>query len=357
MIDLRSDTVTLPSEAMRAAMAVAPVGDDVYHDDPTINRLERTAADLLGKDDAVFVPTGTMSNQIALRIQTEPGDAVLAATDAHIAIAEMGAPAALAGLTIQFLPGRFGIFTADQVAAAIPQPDPAFPSAIVQPITLLCAENTHNAAGGTVWPLDTLVAAAVAGRDRNLGTHLDGARLWNASAATGVSEREYAEPFDTVSVCFSKGLGAPVGSALVGTAPLIERARRFKQMYGGGFRQAGILAAGALYALEHHRADLVASHENARSFAQAVAEMPGIGVEMDAVHTNMVYFDVVSPARFAEACRLAGVDLLAAGPGSIRAVFHRDISAADTARAIDIVAAVAADPPTGGSSATRGSWR
>jgi threonine aldolase len=338
VIDLRSDTVTKPSATMRAAMAEAAVGDDVYHGDPTVNRLEETVAELLGKDAAVYVPTGTMSNQVALRIHTEPGDVVLAATDAHIAIHEVGAPAALSGLTIQ-------LFSAPQVAEAIPQPDPAMPSSIMQPVTLLCAENTHNAAGGTIWPLDTLVAAAAAGSIRGLGTHLDGARLWNASAATGTAERTYAQPFDTVSVCFSKGLGAPVGSALAGSAELIERARRFKQMFGGGFRQAGILAAGALYALEHHRAGLVDDHEHARRFARAVADMPGITVEMEAVQTNMVYFGVASPVKFAAACRAAGVDMLAADSESIRAVFHRDVTAADTARAIDVVAAVAGDPP------------
>jgi threonine aldolase len=345
VIDLRSDTVTKPSATMRAAMAEAAVGDDVYHGDPTVNRLEETVAELLGKDAAVYVPTGTMSNQVALRIHTEPGDVVLAATDAHIAIHEVGAPAALSGLTIQLFPSPFGVFSAPQVAEAIPQPDPAMPSSIMQPVTLLCAENTHNAAGGTIWPLDTLVAAAAAGSIRGLGTHLDGARLWNASAATGTAERTYAQPFDTVSVCFSKGLGAPVGSALAGSAELIERARRFKQMFGGGFRQAGILAAGALYALEHHRAGLVDDHEHARRFARAVADMPGITVEMEAVQTNMVYFGVASPVKFAAACRAAGVDMLAADSESIRAVFHRDVTAADTARAIDVVAAVAGDPP------------
>lgn len=343
VIDLRSDTVTKPSGAMRAAMAEALVGDDVYHGDPTVNRLEETVAEVLGKEAAVYVPTGTMSNQIALRIHTEPGDVVLAATDAHIAIHEVGAPAALSGLTIQSLRSPFGVFTAQQVAEATPEPDPAMPSSIMQPATLLCAENTHNAAGGTIWPLDTLTAAAAAGSSRGLGTHLDGARLWNASAATGIAERIYAEPFDTVSVCFSKGLGAPVGSALAGSAEMIARARRFKQMFGGGFRQAGILAAGALYALDHHRAGLADDHEHARQFARAVADMPGLTVEMEGVQTNMVYFGVASPVEFAAGCRAAGVDMMAAGPESIRAVFHRDVTAAEAARAIDVVAAVAAD--------------
>ena len=330
---------------MRAAMAEALVGDDVYHGDPTVNRLEEAVASLLGKDAAVYVPTGTMSNQIALRIHTQPGDVVIAATNAHIAIHEVGAPAALSGLTIQALPSPLGVFTAQQVVEAIPEPDPAMPSSIMQPVALLCAENTHNAAGGTIWPLDTLTTAAAAASSRGLGTHLDGARLWNAAAATGIAERSYAEPFDTVSVCFSKGLGAPVGSALVGSTELIERARRFKQMFGGGFRQAGILAAGALYALERHRAGLADDHENARRFARAVADMPGLAVAMEAVQTNMVYFAVASPVEFAAACRAAGVDMLAAGPGEIRAVFHRDVTAAETARAIEVVAAIAADPP------------
>jgi len=246
MIDLRSDTVTVPTDAMRKVIAEAEVGDDVYHDDPVVLALEEHVAGLLGKDDAMYVPTGTMSNQVALRVHTDPGDVVLAAQGAHINGHELGAPAVLSGIRIEELPAPRGAFTPDQVRDAIPVPPPSMPASLFEPTTLVAAENTHNEAGGTLWPLDLLTSVTAAARQLGLAAHLDGARLWNASVATGVSERAYADGFDTVSVCFSKGLGAPMGSALVGRQNLIDRARRFKQMFGGGFRQAGLMAAGAL---------------------------------------------------------------------------------------------------------------
>lgn len=342
MIDLRSDTVTKPSAAMRARIADAEVGDDVYGDDPTVNRLEERVAALLGKEAAVYVPTGTMANQIAVRTHTEPGDLVVSEALSHIIHHEGGGPAALAGVTIVPVPGRHGVITPDQLKAAAPPPDPALPPGLVQPTTLVTLENTHNLAGGTVWPLDAMRDVVGAAGSIGLAVHLDGARLWNATAATGIAEADYADGFDTVTVCFSKGLGAPVGSALAGRKALVDRARRFKAMYGGGFRQAGIIAAGALYALENNRARLVEDHANCRRFAEAIAVMDGISVDLEAVQTNMAYFEVPEAARFEQRCREAGVDLQAVGPHRVRAVFHLDVTAADAAEAIDVIAAVAA---------------
>ena len=234
MIDLRSDTVTQPTPAMREAMAHAEVGDDVYGDDPTVRALEARTAELLGKDDAVYMPTGTMTNQVALRAHTEAGDEILAESGAHIFVNEGGAPAGLAGILVRTIAGEHGIFTADQLEQAIRTPHRFNPSTIAAPTKLVCLENTHNSGGGTIWPLETMQEVAGVARRHGIPLHLDGARLWHASVATGIPEADYAGVFDTVSVCFSKGLGAPVGSALAGAFAFIERARRFKQMFGGG---------------------------------------------------------------------------------------------------------------------------
>ena len=256
-IDLRSDTITQPDDGMREAMARAVVGDDVLGDDPTVKALEQYTADLLGKEAAVFVPSGTMANQLAIRVHTRPGDAMLLDANSHIYFYEAGAPAALAGVHSKLLDGQRGQFTAEQVEAAIPPRDDHF----AQP-SLVCLENTHNRGGGSVWPLEKIGAVAETARRHNLALHLDGARLWNASASSGISEREYAAQFDTVSVCFSKGLGAPVGSALAGSAEAIARARYYRKQQGGAMRQVGILAAAARYALDHNRARLADDHEN-----------------------------------------------------------------------------------------------
>ena len=336
MIDLRSDTVTRPTEPMRQAMAAAEVGDDVFRDDPTVRELETTVADLLGKEDAVYVPSGIMANQIALRTHTQPGDIVLAAAGAHIDSHEIGGANALAGVTVLQLPGRRGTFDASEVTARIPTPSASMPSHLFQPMTLVATENTHNAAGGTVWPLERLNEVAAAARAAEAATHMDGARLWNATAASGVTEAEYAADFDTVSVCFSKGLGAPVGSALVGSSDLISRARRFKQMYGGGFRQAGIIAAGALYALAHHRHRLMDDHVNAARLAAGLAETPGIGLDVSAVDTNIIYFDLADmpAARFCDELLEQGVAMLPLGATQVRAVTNLDVSATDIDQAV-----------------------
>jgi threonine aldolase len=342
MIDLRSDTVTQPTPDMRRVIAGAEVGDDVYHDDPTVLALEARVADLLGKEDAMFTPTGTMANQTALRAQTSPGDVVLASKDAHIDLHELGAANAVAGLTIHQLEGVAGTFTPDQVRAAIPEIPPSMPSALFQPVALIAAENTHNAAGGTVWPLDLITAVTATAHERGIAAHLDGARLWNASVASGVPESAFAAGFATVSVCFSKGLGAPMGSALAGRREIVDRARRFKQMYGGGFRQAGMMAAGALYAVDHHRERRAQDHEHARRLATGLAEQPGIEIDLSSVETNMVYFRVTTmPANEFEQRWLGeGVAALALTADTIRAVTHLHITSTDVEAALKAAAAV-----------------
>jgi threonine aldolase len=341
MIDLRSDTVTRPSQEMRSVMASAPVGDDVLGDDPTVIRLEERVAELLGKEAAVYVPSGTMANQIALRVHTRHGDRVVMDVESHIRGHESGAPAALAGVTIVPVQGVHGIFTPAQVVDAAPGPSPEFPPGLFDPTTLVTMENTHNEAGGTVWTLESMRSVSDKAIDLGLAVHLDGARLWNATAASGISLDRYADTAATVTVCFSKGLGAPVGSALAGPRDVIDRGRWFKKMYGGGFRQAGIIAAGALYALEHNRERLVDDHRNARRFAEAAADLDGLTVDLESVQTNIVFIDVGDASRFAERLRAAGVDTLALAPTRFRAVFHLDVSDADTTRAIDILRVVA----------------
>lgn len=340
MIDLRSDTITRPSEAMRTAMANAVVGDDVYHDDPTVNALEEKVAALLGKEAAMFVPTGTMSNQVAVRCHTQPGDIVVLEAAAHIGSHEMGGPAHHSGVTLKRVPGTLGAFTADQLRSVVPIPHPSLPSYLFEPHTLVCLENTHNVAGGTIWDVGQMDAVTGAARALGMATHLDGARLWNATAATGVPMHDYAASFDTVSVCFSKGLGAPVGSALTGTKDFIGEARRFKQMFGGGMRQSGIIAAGALHALTTNRERLTLDHDHARRFAEAIESTTSATIDLDAVHTNIVYFDVVNPGRVVDESLQAGVAMLVLGASRVRAVFHLDVTDEDTTKAIDIVTTV-----------------
>jgi threonine aldolase len=340
MIDLRSDTITQPSAGMRNAIAHADVGDDVYHDDPTVNALESMVADLLGKQAAMYVPTGTMSNQVALRMHTQPGDSIVLEATAHIGSHEMGGAAHHSGVTLQRIEGTHGIFTSDDVRATVPVPHPSLPAYLYEPYSLLCVENTHNEAGGTIWGLDEAEEVASTARELGMATHLDGARLWNASAATGIGLDQYAEPFDTVSVCFSKGLGAPVGSALVGDDDFIAEARRFKQMFGGGMRQSGIIAAGAIYALENNRVRLEDDHANARAFAEAIAEIDDVTIDLSAVQTNIVYFHVTDPGLVVDACLERGTAMLTLGPTVIRAVFHLGVTESDALAAADTVRSV-----------------
>lgn len=324
MIDLRSDTVTQPTYDMRQAMAKAPVGDDVMGDDPSVNELEAFVAELLGKEAAVYMPSGTMTNQVALRLHTQPGDEIFLESEAHIYYYEGGGPAALSGVSCRLLPGENGVFSAEQLQQQIRPEDPHFPSA-----KMVCVENTHNRSGGRIFPLKVINGIAQVCQQQDLILHMDGARFWNACVATGIDEATYAAPFDTVSVCFSKGLGAPVGSALVGTQAQMAQARRFRKMFGGGMRQAGMIAAGALYALRHHRDRLSEDHENAQRLAQGLQGIEGIEINPDAVQTNIVNFEVPKQAADDVAKKLAqeGVAVLATGPHRIRMVTNLMVSA------------------------------
>jgi len=333
MIDLRSDTITKPTPEMRRAMAEAEVGDDVLGDDPTVAALERRTCEILGKEAAVYMPSGTMSNQVAIRTHTEPGDEIILAEGAHLYFYESGAPAALSGVMCRLIPSRRGLFTADELRAQFR------PVNLHLPVTkLVCLENTHNRGGGSVWPIDQAAAVAEVAWAAGLRLHLDGARLWNAAVAAGVPEHEYARHVDTVSVCFSKGLGAPVGSALAGPADFIARARRFRKQFGGGMRQAGIIAAGALYALDHHRTRLVDDHRNAKLLAESLAQLPGVELDPAEVETNIVILRLtnLSAAVLADRLRAAGVAVLATGLNTIRAVTSLAVTADDIRTAAEV---------------------
>lgn len=337
MIDLRSDTVTQPTEPMRQAIATAIVGDDVLGDDPTVHELEATVAALLGKEAAVYMPSGTMTNQVALRVHTEPGDEIILDSQAHIYYYEGGGPAALSGVMCRLIEGRRGIFSAAQVEAVLRPVDPHYPRT-----KLVCLENTHNRGGGQIFPLETMQGIAQVCQENELRLHLDGARFWNACVATGISEAAYASPFDTVSVCFSKGLGAPVGSALVGDTDLIQRARRFRKMFGGGMRQAGMMAAGALYALQHHRERLAADHDHAQRLALGLAAIEGIQITPSDVQTNLVYFRTpgVPATMLAQQLAAMGVGILPTGPQTLRAVTNLMVTKADIDTALDHIQTV-----------------
>jgi len=337
MIDLRSDTITKPTTAMRKAMYGAEVGDAVYGEDPVVNALEARTAELLGKEAAVFMPSGTMTNQVALRAHTEPGDEIVIDENAHVYYYEAGAPAALSGLSCRLVKGERGIFTAAAVSAALRLEDVHFPRT-----KLVCLENTHNRGGGSVWPVECVADIAALAKERGLAMHLDGARLWNAAAATGVPEKDWAAHFDTVSVCFSKGLGAPVGSALAGTAEFVKRARRFMKQFGGGMRQAGIIAAGALYALERHRERLAEDHANAKLLAAGLSALPGIELDVSTVETNIVLIRLreMDPVDFMFRAHGAGVFVLPSGRDTVRAVTSMAVGRDDMLRAMDIIEGV-----------------
>jgi len=334
LVDLRSDTITQPTPAMRRAMASAKVGDDVFGDDPTVSQLEAETAQWLGKEAAVFVPSGTMANQVAVRAHTEPGDEILVEANAHIYYYESGAPAALSGVMCRPLPGQRGVFSGADLEAALRPEDPHFPRP-----RLVCVENTHNRGGGSVWPLKAAAEVAAVARQHRLRLHLDGARLWNASIATGTPERHYASLFDSVSVCFSKGLGAPAGSILAGPNELIQRARRFRKMFGGAMRQTGILAAAALYALRHHRERLAEDHAHAQLLARELTGCPGLEVNPAEVETNMVRFTVLPmpAARFADVLRRLGVLVLAVDKQVIRAVTSLMVGRQEVLRAARVI--------------------
>ena len=338
LIDLRSDTVTKPTEAMRAAMLAAPVGDDVYGEDPTVAALEQRVAEELGHEAGLYCATGSLANVLGVRLLVEPGQEVICDVEAHIARAEMGAHAALNGLTMRTFPSDRGQVDVEQVARIIaPNAGPYQVSTAA-----VAVENTHNFGGGTVQSFDQLSQIGELAHEHGVGYHLDGARLWNAHVATGISLLEYGRLFDTVSVCFSKGLGAPIGTVLVSSADNIARARIWRKRFGGGWRQAGMLAAAALYALDHHVERLADDHAAARAFAAAVAEGSPAAVKVESVATNIVVLDTgdLPATAAAQAAAEQGVLVSALGRHMVRAVTHLDVTHEQSVRAGAVVGAV-----------------
>ncbi len=332
MIDLRSDTVTRPNDEMRAAIASASVGDDVYGDDPTVNALEEKVAHLFGKEAGVFTPTGSLSNQLGIRTLVKPGEELLTETFAHIVRAELGAGAAFSGITTRTWEGNHGLLVAeDAMAIARPDSGPYLVST-----TAIAVENTHNFAGGTVQPIDEIRKLRALTSKVGIATHLDGARIWNAHIATGVSFKDYGENFDTVSVCFSKGLGAPIGSMLLSTNDRIKEARVWRKRYGAGMRQVGLLAAGADFALENNLQALSEDHRRAREISVSCAAVVPNSVDLDFVHTNIVVLNLAGARQSAQeisaALKTAGILSSALGPTTLRLVTHRDLSDSDISK-------------------------
>lgn len=335
LIDLRSDTVTKPSPEMREAMFRAEVGDDVYSEDPTVNKLQERVAELLGKEDALFVPSGTMSNQVAIKTHTIPGQEVICEENCHIFNYEAGGPAFNSLVQLRTLKGKYGVLNIDDIRRSIR------PDNIHAPQTaLITIENTHNRAGGTIYPIENMRGIYSLASARGIPMHLDGARLLNAVVATGISAKEYSKYFDSVSLCFSKGLGAPVGSVLVGSKEFISKARKYRKIFGGGMRQVGILAAACIYSLDNNVERLVEDHKNARRLAEGLRKLPGIFIDMAQVQTNMVMIHVRHPKFTSESLSKAileqGLAVLAIDSERIRAVTHLDISAEQIEEAISI---------------------
>jgi threonine aldolase len=334
-IDLRSDTVTRPSEGMRKAMYEAEVGDDVFQEDPSVNKLQEYAAEILGKEAALFVPSGVMGNQICLNVLTNPGDEVICEKDAHIFNYESGSPAALSGIQISPLEGKNGVITPKQVEPYI-RPASAYYMAKTKVIEV---ENTHNRASGAIQPLDNIIALRKLAKKYNLYSHLDGARIWNASAASGIPVKDYAEHFDSVSCCLSKGLGAPVGSIIGGTKEFIKEAFRVRKAWGGGMRQVGIIAAAGLYALKNNRERLVEDHRKARLLAETINEIPSLEIDMNAVQTNILIFKPLklSVEKAIEECKKRGLLISVGKVDSLRAIAHLDVSFEDIKKAQQII--------------------
>lgn len=339
-IDLYSDTHTKPTPEMRAFMAQAEVGDEQEREDPTVNKLVEMVCELLGKEDAIYLPSGTMCNQVAFRVHCQPGDEIIMDVTAHTRHFETGGPAALSGASMYPLPGKRGIFTAEQLEAAIRPSGHHFPRSRV-----VLIEQTSNLGGGSIWPLETINQVCAVAQKHGLARHMDGARLLNAAVATGIPAKEYAANLDSLWIDFSKGLGAPVGAALAGSKDFIRKAWRWKHQFGGAMRQAGIIAAGAVYALEHHIGRLAEDHANARILAQGLAEIEGIVV--DPVETNLIFFDVaglgLTAERFDQMLQTRGVRMSASGPTHLRAVTHLDVSRAQVEEALDALRALAAE--------------
>jgi threonine aldolase len=335
-IDLRSDTVTRPSAAMRRAMAEAVVGDDVFGEDPTVRALQEEVADLLGKEAALFVPSGTMGNQICVKVHTQPGDEIIVEQDAHVFNYETAGSAFHSGVQVHVVDGIRGVLPLERVARAIR------PKAYYMPPTkLVCIENTHNRAGGTVYPLEHVKALREFANAHGLAVHLDGARLWNACVASGIAPREYARHVDSVSVCLSKGLGAPVGSVVAGSQGFIDEALRYRKLFGGGMRQVGILAAAGLFALHNNMDRLAEDHEKANVVADALMQVPGFALDRSSVQTNIVAANVEQTGKTTDEIvnllEAKGVLLSTGAYGSIRAVTHLDVTMDDVRSAASTI--------------------
>ncbi len=335
IIDLRSDTVTKPSKAMRQAIAEAEVGDDVFEDDPTVQKLEEIVAELLGKEKSLFVPSGTMANEVAIKSWTEPGDEVLLEVDSHIYNYEVGAPSVLCGVQLHTLKGTRGVLTTEQIIDHVRLQDIHIP-----PTTLVCLENTHNRAGGTIYPLVEIERIREATKPLGVKMHLDGARLWNATIATGIPLDKYASYFDSVSVCLSKGLGAPIGSVISGNSDFMKLARRNRKMFGGGMRQVGIIAAAGIYAIENNFNRLIEDHRNARALAKGLSEIPKISVDLESVQTNIVVIDIKESGMevndLLEKLKEKGVLAVPFGRTQIRCVTHLDVDRGDVYKALEV---------------------
>jgi threonine aldolase len=333
LIDLRSDTVTKPTPAMRKAMVEAEVGDDVFGEDPTVNALQEKVAKLLGKEAAIFVPTGTMANQLAIKSHTQPGDEVIIEGTSHLYNFEGGAGAALSGVQFYCLKGIRGILDASQIEEAIRPIDHHFPVT-----RLICLENTHNRGGGSIYPIEKMVEIYRLAKSKGFLVHLDGARLWNASVATGIHLREYAQCADSVSACLSKGLGAPIGSVVTGSKTFIDRVHRFRKMFGGGMRQVGIIAAAGIYALDHHIERLKEDHQNAKRLALGLKGLKGVSIDPGQVETNIIIFNIANTGmtapQIAEVMKKNGVLIHPIGKTQIRLLTHLDVSSGDIETAL-----------------------
>jgi threonine aldolase len=341
ILDFRSDTVTRPTPAMRRAMAEAEVGDDVFGEDPTVNRLQQRVAELLGKEDALFVPSGTMSNLICVSALCRPGDELICEASCHIMLYEQGGYARVAGVSARPIEGRYGVLQPEQLYDAVRADDVHFPRT-----RLVALENTHNYGGGRIQPYATVEAICRWAHEHGLKTHLDGARLLHAVVATGIEARRWAQHFDTVGICFSKGLGAPAGSAVAASRELIAEARRLRKLFGGGMRQAGVLAAAALHALEHHVDRLSEDHAKAQRLADAIRRIAPLQLDPEVVDTNIVYFRVDpgwgTAAEFSARLKRSGLLMNATSRDKVRAVTHLDVSDQQVDRAVAILGEVAA---------------
>ena len=336
-IDLRSDTVTRPSQAMREAMASAPVGDDVYSDDPTVNSLEERVAAMFGKEAGVFTPTGSLANQLAIRMLVAPGEELIAETNSHIVRAELGAAAVFSGITTRTWPAKNGLLIAkDALEIARPNSGPYLVST-----TAIAVENTHNFGGGTIQPIDEIQALRKGADELGLALHLDGARIWNAHVASGVALNEYGKYFETISVCLSKGLGAPIGSVMLSTKDRVSKARIWRKRYGAGMRQVGLLAGAAHYALDHNISRLSEDHRRAKEIAIAIASVDASLIDPNTVETNIVGLDLsalpITAAELATRTKEAGLWISALGPKYARLVTHLDFDDSQCAQAIEIL--------------------